>query len=158
MSHLVHRRGLFGLLPYHLLRGEETGVPFGGEVPTEQGAGPGGPRGCRADVFAPRVIINGDAGEFPPTGLVQEGAVGQRGGLRLVRLRGGGCMEDQGLLEVEGVKRREVPEFHRGFLLPLSNVSRGDDDLDLGLRGLIYHAVAPTLRGHHLPRCDNPPR
>ena len=59
--------------------------------------------------------------------------MGQRGGLRLVRLRGGGCMEDQGLLEVEAVQGREVPEFHRGFLLPLSNVSRGDVDLEVDL-------------------------
>jgi hypothetical protein len=68
---------------------------------------------------------------FYPAGQDQEGAVGQRGGLRLMGLRGGDCLEDQRVLEVEGVQRREVSEFKRGFLLPLRYVSRGYADLDV---------------------------
>jgi hypothetical protein len=56
-------------------------------VATQQGPGPGGPRGRRINVtkFACGVV-DGDAGEFPSAGLVQEGAVGQRGGMWLLLL------------------------------------------------------------------------
>ena len=54
-------------------------------VATQQGPGPGGPRGCRVNVtkFACGVV-DGDTGEFPSAGLVEEGAVGQRGGMWLL--------------------------------------------------------------------------